>query len=395
MDDRNDEGMRTVPPGLQRSLYRPGRGQSYLDFDFDRTPVTVAWELTRACALACKHCRAMAMPRRDPRELTTAEGYRLIDQVVEIGRPILVVTGGDPLMRRDVFDLIAYAASRELRVALSPSATALVTRRTLTQAKEAGVAMLHVSLDGSTPEIHDEFRGVRGSYQRTIEILGDAVDLDLPLQVGTTVNRRNLTDLPRLAEEVQRLGATVWSVFFLVPTGRGQAADMVSPAEHEEVFHLLAELSLRVPLHVRTTAAPAYRRVLAQHMSRVAPDAQEVTGAGFSVNNAAPSRGQGVNDGRGFCFVSHTGDVCPSGFLPIIAGNVRQQSLTELYRDSPLFRSLRDPIQLKGKCGRCEYRTLCGGSRARAYALTGDYLASDPSCVYEPAAAPSAQPVGV
>ena len=271
-----DEGMRTVPPGLQRSLYRPGRGQSYLDIDFDRTPVTVAWELTRACALACKHCRAMAMPRRDPRELTTAEGYRLIDQVVEIGRPILVVTGGDPLMRRDVFDLIAYAASRELRVALSPSATALVTRRTLAQAKEAGVAMLHVSLDGSTPEIHDEFRGVRGSYQRTIEILGDAVDLDLPLQVGTTVNRRNLTDLPRLAEEVQRLGATVWSVFFLVPTGRGQAADMVSPAEHEEVFHLLAELSLRVPLHVRTTAAPAYRRVLAQHMSRVAPDAQEV-----------------------------------------------------------------------------------------------------------------------
>lgn len=369
----------TTPP-----WFHPGQRPAYLDSDFAQTPVTLAWEVTRACALACVHCRAAAVPRRDPQELSTAEGFRLIDQVVELGRPILIVTGGDPLMRRDVFDLIAYATARGLRVALSPSATALVTRRALIRAQEAGVAMLHVSLDGSTAEIHDAFRRVRGSYLRTIEILSDAVDLGLPLQIGTTANRRNLTDLLPLADEVQRLQAAFWSVFFLVPTGRGRAADMISPSEHEAVFRWLAALSQRVPFRVRTTAAPAYRRVLAQQMARGALATQPLTRAGDTVDSATSSRGQGVNDGRGFCFVSHTGDVCPSGFLPVVGGNVREQRLTEVYRHSPLFRTLRDQSQLKGKCGRCEFRTLCGGSRARAYALTGDYLASDPSCVYQP-----------
>jgi radical SAM protein len=373
------------------TTYQPARGGSYLTVDFDRTPFTVAWEITRACALACVHCRAEAIPRRDPRELSTEEGFRVIDQVVEIGRPILVVTGGDPMMRRDVFDLLAYAVSRDLRVALSPSATALVTRRALEKVKSTGVHMVHVSLDGSEPAIHDAFRGVRGSYARTTEILKDVLDLGIPLQIGTTVSRRNVLDLPRIAERVSELGATVWSVFFLVPTGRAQAADMISPEEHEQIFNWLFDLSKEAPFHVRTTAAQHYRRVVIQRSSanRVGGSASpaatwHLTGAGYSFRMGEGPVGRGVNDGNGFCFISHIGDVYPSGFLQISAGNVRTQSLVELYRSSPLFRSLRDPSLLKGKCGRCEFRAVCGGSRARAYYLTGDYLESDPSCVYQP-----------
>src|SRR5579884_2977666 len=242
------------------TTYQPARGGSYLTVDFDLTPFTVAWEITRACALACVHCRAEAIPRCDPRELSTEEGFRVIDQVVEIGRPILVVTGGDPMMRRDVFDLLGYAVSRDLRVALSPSATALVTRRALEKVKSTGVHMVHVSLDGSEPAIHDAFRGVRGSYARTTEILKDVVDLGIPLQIGTTVSQRNVHDLPRIADRVSELGATVWSVFFLVPTGRAQAADMISPEEHEQIFNWLFDLSKEAPFHVRTTAAQHYRR---------------------------------------------------------------------------------------------------------------------------------------
>lgn len=380
--------------GSPNSSYRPGQGRSYLTVDFDQTPFSVAWEITRACALACVHCRAEAIPRRDPRELTTAEGFQLIDQVVEIGRPILVITGGDPMMRRDVYDLLAYAVSRDLHVALSPSATALVTRRALERVKEAGVRMLHLSLDGSEPAIHDSFRRVKGSYQRTVEILRDTVDLGIPLQIGTTVTRHNLADLPRIAERVLSVGATVWSVFFLVPTGRAQVADMITPEEHERLFHWLFGLSLHVPFHIRTTAAPAYRRVVIQRMREDRALATNghgsaatwhLTGAGYGFRGGRAPTGRGVNDGNGFCFVSHLGDVCPSGFLQLPAGNVRGQSLVEIYRESPLFRSLRDPSQLRGTCGVCEFRSVCGGSRARAYALTGDYLASDPSCLFTPA----------
>lgn len=372
------------------NTHRFARGGSYLTWDFDRTPFTVAWEITRACALACVHCRAMAIPKRDPRELTTEEGFRLIDQVVEIGRPILVVTGGDPMMRRDVYDLLSYAVGRDLRVALSPSATALMTRRALEKIKQTGVHMLHVSLDGSEPAIHDTFRRVEGSYQRTVGILRDIVDLAIPLQIGTTVSRHNLDDLPRIAERVAALGATVWSVFFLVPTGRAQADTMITPEEHERVYQWLAELSQTAPFHVRTTAAPAYRRIVLQRKQREsqassgAANGWQLTGAGYSFRAGDAPTSRGVNDGDGFAFVSHIGEVCPSGFLQLAAGNVREQSLVEIYRDSPLFRALRDRTQLKGKCGRCDFRAVCGGSRARAYALTGDYHASDPSCTYVP-----------
>lgn len=368
---------------------QPG-GPAYLAVDFDQTPYTVAWEITRACALRCVHCRAVAQPRRDPQELTTAEGFAVIDQVVALGRPILVITGGDPLMRRDVYDLVAYARARGLRVALSPSATHLVTRERLARAQAAGVEMVHLSLDGATAGVHDAFRGVRGSFERTMEILGDALDLGLPVQIGTTVSRRNVADLEGITAHVRAAGAKVWSVFFLVPTGRAQAADMLDAEEHEHTLHWLAAHAESAPYHVRTTAAPHYRRVVIQRQRAKAaapagePPTWTLTGAGYAFREGQAPVQKGVNDGKGFCFIDHRGNVCPSGFLQLSAGNVRERSLVELYREAPLFRELRDPSLLRGKCGRCPFRDVCGGSRARAYALTGDYLAADPSCVYQP-----------
>lgn len=379
-------------------MYQPARGGSYLTQDFDQTPFTVAWEITRSCALACVHCRAEAIPRRDPRELSTGEAHNLIDQVVEIGGPILVVTGGDPMMRRDVYDLLEYGVSRGLRVALSPSATALVTLRALERVRDIGVSMIHISLDGADAAAHDGFRGVNGAFARTMRILNDCRELGIPLQIGTSVTRRTLADLPAIAERVREAGARVWSLFFLVPTGRGRVEDMITPEEQEAALHWMYTVSKDAPFHVRTAVTPAYRRVAIQRRraeeraSNSASDGAsgpitwEQTGAGYSFRQANAPAGRGVNDGAGFCFVSHIGDVYPSGFLQIPAGNVREQSLSSIYRDSELFRTLRDPSLLKGKCGQCEFRAVCGGSRARAYAMTGDYLAPDPSCPYIPAA---------
>ena len=370
--------------------YLPARGASFFDVDFDQTPFTLAWEITRACGLACVHCRAEAMPFRDAGELTTDEAFGLIDQAVDLGGPILVVTGGDPLMRPDVYDLLRYAVSQDLRVALSPSATGKLTRPALERVKAAGTHMLHLSLDGASAETHDRFRGVRGSYERTIARMRDAAELDLLLQIGTTVSRHNLSELAAIGDRAADIGATVWTVFFLVPTGRGQAADMLTPVQHEQVLHWLHEYARSAPFHVRTIAAQHYRRVVIQSRNAASTSTEprwEYTGAGFSARvHKRASATRGVNDGNGFCFVSHVGDVYPSGFLQIKAGNVREQTLSQIYRDSPLFRSLRDPSRLKGKCGACEYRAVCGGSRARAFAMTGDHLASDPSCVYDPPA---------
>jgi AdoMet-dependent heme synthase len=380
-------------PGERR--YQPARGGTFFDVDFDRAPFTVAWEITRACALSCIHCRAEAIPRRHPAELTTEEGFRLVNQVAEMGTPILVVTGGDPLMREDVYDLLGHAVSRGLHVALSPSATGRLTQRSLEQVKSTGTHMLHLSLDGSRPRVHDRFRGVRGSYARTIARLRSAREMGFLVQVGTTISRHNVHDLPAIAERVAEAGADVWTLFFLVPTGRGRLSDMLSAEEHERVFGWLHKLSQTVPFHVRTIAAQHYRRVVitAQRAAKIAEDGAgdrprwAYTGTGFSARvKERASAMKGVNDGRGFCFVGHTGDVYPSGFLQARAGNVREESLATIYRDSPMFRALRDPSALKGKCGDCEFREVCGGSRARAYAVTGDYLTEDPSCIYLPAA---------
>jgi radical SAM protein len=357
------------------------------EVDFDRAPFTIAWEITRACAFACRHCRAEAQPSRDPRELTTAEAFRLIDQIREFGDPILVVTGGDPMMRRDLFDVLDYAVECGLRTSLTPTTTRLVTPQALRRVRDTGVRRIAISIDGPTAQVHDAFRGFPGSFDTALAIVRDALDAGLSFQVNTTVSRYNLHLLDELSELVARLGAVQWSLFFLVPTGRATTADMIAPEEHERVFHWLYDRSRNAPFDVKSTAAPAYRRVVIQR-AREGGDGRApiaLAGAGYRYEDGLARPAKGVNDAKGFCFISHIGDVYPSGFLPLAAGCVRERSVVEIYRHSTLFRDLRQPDLLKGKCGRCEFRDVCGGSRARAYALTGDALAADPSCVYEPA----------
>ncbi len=359
--------------------------------DFDRAPFTIAWEVTRACAFVCRHCRAEAQPRRHPDELTAEEAFNLIDQIKELGDPILVITGGDPMMRRDLYDILAYAVQKGLRTSLTPTTTRLASANALARVKDSGVRRVALSIDGPTAESHDAFRGFSGSFQIAQRIGRDVVAAGLSLQINTTVSRYNLHLLDDMTQMVADLGAVQWSVFFLVPTGRGKVADMISAQEHERVFHWLYDLSKRASFDIKSTAAPAYRRVVIErereegYPAGVAGEMpRTLAGAGYRYADGLDRPAQGVNDGKGFCFVSHIGDVCPSGFLPLSAGNVRQQTVADIYRHAPLFRDLRQPDRLKGRCGRCRYRQVCGGSRARAYALTGDYLAADPSCAYDP-----------
>jgi AdoMet-dependent heme synthase len=368
--------------------------------DYNVNPFIVIWEVTRACALKCLHCRAEAQYHSDPRQLTFNEGKKLIDQIAELDNPLFVFTGGDPLMREDLFDLAKYAIEEKgLPVSMTPSATPRVTFEAVQRAKEVGLSRWAFSLDGSTAEIHDHFRGTPGSYAMTMRGIDYLKQLNIPIQINTTVSRYNLNDLESISEKVKDMGAVMWSVFFLVPTGRGQLKDMISADEHEEVMKWLFKLSKTMPYHVKTTEAHHYRRVYLQEQRRLAETGLNLEWGGSAESSAPWLNGggsesrrpdflgrapKGVNDGNGFVFISHIGEVCPSGFLPLVSGNVREKTLAEIYRNSPVFRELRDKSLLKGKCGACEYKNICGGSRARAYALTGDYLESDPACSYMP-----------
>ena len=344
----------------------------------DRAPFLVFWETTQACDLACRHCRADARPARDPRELTTDEGRRLLDEIHAMGCPLVVLTGGDPAKRPDLVDLVTHGSALGLHVALTPSATPLVTPALLERLAGAGLARLAVSLDGLSPASHDGFRGVAGSYARTLDILRDARRLGLTTQVNTTVTDANVDQLEVIAERLAPLEITLWSVFFLVPTGRGEQLCVLDPYTVETVLGRLATIAAHAPFDVKTTAAPHFRRVLLQrHLRR-----SGVVGITDAIGRAP----RGVNDGQGVVFVSHRGEIFPSGFLPIGCGSVRTESLAEVYRTHPTFVALRDPDRLGGKCGVCEFRRVCGGSRGRAYATTGDMLAEEPACSYRPAA---------
>jgi radical SAM protein with 4Fe4S-binding SPASM domain len=338
---------------------------------FASAPFIVIWEVTRACALACVHCRAEAIPRRSPDELTTDEGMTMIDRVAAFGpsSPLFVLTGGDPMRRRDIAPLVRHAVDRGLSVGLTPSGTAAVTRARLEEVKDAGLARLALSLDGSSADAHDAFRRVRGSHGYTMRIIDDARELGLPLQINTTVSRQTVADLPAMVDVVQQAGAVLWALFFLIPIGRARTEQGLRAREIEDVLDWAADLQERVPFGIKTTEAPQYHRVL----------------AGRRVDARAIGRaGRAVTDGNGFLFVDHVGRICPSGFLPLAAGNVRSDDIVHVYREHPLFRSLRDPDRLHGRCGRCEFRGRCGGSRARAYAASGDPLAEDPGCAYAP-----------
>ncbi len=343
---------------------------------FDHAPFLVFWETTQACDLVCKHCRADARPGRDPGELSFAEGARLLDEIRAMGCPLVVLTGGDPAKRPDLVDLVRHGTAIGLRVALTPSATPLVTPALLAALADAGLTRLAVSLDGATAATHDGFRGVAGSFERTLAILRAARAVGLTTQVNTSVTDLNVGELERIAAEIATLGINLWGVFFLVPTGRGEALRVLAPDAAEAVLERLAAIARTAPFDVKTTAAPHFRRVLLQQQVR----RQEILGIDDGIGRAP----RGVNDGQGIVFVSHRGEICPSGFLPLPCGSVRRDSLAEIYRRHPVFTALRDPDKLGGKCGICEFRRVCGGSRARAFAMTGDMFAAEPACAYEP-----------
>ncbi len=362
---------------------RQANNERMVHADFDLAPFTIAWEVTRACAYACVHCRADAQHTRDPHELSTDEAKALIERLAAFGNsPILIFTGGDPMMRPDLFDLIAHATTKGLRCSLTPTATALPTIERLNKAREAGIRRLALSLDAPRPEVHDDFRKIPGSWQRTMDILHRAHDVGLSVQVNTTVAKHNVEILQEMVPFIQEVGAVQWSVFFLVPTGRAMAEQMISAEQHESVFNWLYDLSKNAPFDIKGTAAPMYRRVaIERKKAEAAGKPVTFQGAGFQYADGLNRPTKGVNDGNGFLFISHIGEIQPSGFLPLTAGNVRTDDIVEIYRHSRLFTDLRDYSQLKGVCGTCQYKDVCGGQRGRAYGITGDYMESDPACI--------------
>lgn len=388
---------------MEARVARQERRESFMaGIDFARAPFSVVWEVTQACPLVCRHCRAEAQPRRNPDELTVDEARDLIDEIAEFGNPIFVLTGGDPLARKDLPELAAYSIEAGLRTSLAPSVTPRLKRERIEPLRDAGVARIALSLDGAHPEVHDGYRGVAGSFERTLAAFDMVRDAGFTLQINSTISRQTIGDFEELLALVTKVEPIQWSVFFLVPVGRGQKDDVVSPEEHEAMFERLWEVSRAVDIDLKVTAAQPFRRVAITkareaataggHPSAVLPggngDARlrGFGGVGFTHSDGMDRPTKGVNDGNGFLFISHIGEICPSGFLPLSAGNVREDGVVDVYRNSELFVNLRDSSKLKGKCGMCEFADVCGGSRARSWALTGDELASDPTCVYLPAA---------
>lgn len=368
--------------------------------NFDASPLVVFYETTLACDLVCAHCRACAQPRRHTDELSPEASLALLDELARFPDPPLVVlTGGDPMKRDDIHQIVSHGVSRGLTMAMTPSATPLVTCDALLRLFDAGLSRLAISIDGATAATHDALRGVPGSFDRSLEILRDARNCGLPLQVNTTVHRGNVDELEAMAEMFDDFGLALWSVFFLVPVGRALADRRIEPERYEEAFALLAREARRRSFVIKTTEAPHYRRYVLQQRKRyrrrqAATASQEAArrdaGRGSGDRQAAAAwtpatTGMlGTNDGNGVLFVGHTGLIQPSGFLPLPCGRFPEDSIVDVYQNHELFRSLRDSDGFHGKCGVCEYRSICGGSRARAYALTGDALGSDPDCAYQP-----------
>ncbi len=378
--------------------------------DLNKRPFIIFWELTRACKLACKHCRAKAQKERHPDELSFEEAKKVIEQIKAFGKPypLVVITGGDPLLREDVFDIVKYGVNSGLRIAMAFSGTDLATSEVLESLKEAGVSRIAISIDGSNESIHDGFRGIKGTFKESMKILKNARKAGISTQINTTVTKFNLHDLANIAKLAIENEATLWDVFFVVPTGRAKIEYMPSSQEFEDILNWLYDVSKKTGLNIKSSAATHLRRIELQRDAGMEMKVSELYydllhqidgleaelksesagsivagGHGRSLADGI-KRMMGITDGRGMFFISHVGEVYPSGFLPLVAGNVREMSLKEIYNESKIFKDLKDPEKLKGKCGRCEYRRICGGSRARAFALTGDYLTQEPRCIYTP-----------
>jgi AdoMet-dependent heme synthase len=352
--------------------------------DFTKSPFLVIWETTQACDLTCRHCRASAEPHRKPGELSTEEGKRLLRDIHDMGCRIVVLSGGDPLKRPDLYELVKYGRSLGIRMATIPAATDLLTRDVLVKLKEADLDQVAFSLDFPTADLHDTFRGTPGAYEKTLQGVRWAGEVGIPSQINTTITRQSLPYLEPMGELVQKLGIVFWEVFFLVPMGRGKLLEELNAEQCEDAFRILYDVHKRCSFVLKVTEAPHYRRYVAQRegVAQGLPERlRRSEGPGGTVGYAP----QAVNAGNGFMFVSYEGDIYPSGFLPSSGGNVRAAKIADIYRTAAIFRELRDPSKLKGICGKCEYKEICGGSRSRAFATTGDYLATEPWCVYKPA----------
>ena len=350
--------------------------------DTTERPLVFIWEVTQACDLSCDHCRADAHPARHPDELSATEAKKLLAQVRAFGEGQLVVfSGGDPCKRPDLVDLVEYGTDIGLTITMTPSGTSELTADAIGDLKDAGLKRIALSLDGASVASHDSFRGEQGIFEETMRAARAVRDASVPLQINTTVCQRTVGELPAIRNRVRNLDAVLWSVFFLVPVGRGRMLDPVSPEQSEEVMEWLTTVSDEEDFGLKTTEAPHYRRVVAQQRAAETPDDARESEPG---SDRGTRRRAGVVAGDGFAFVSHTGDIYPSGFLPQSAGNVRRDDPVERYRNSPLFQRLRNRDALEGKCGECPFRDVCGGSRSRAFAYTGNPMASDPLCPYLP-----------
>ena len=358
--------------------------------DLDARPILVFWETTKACGLACRHCRATALAEPQPGELSLADGALLVESLADFGAPspVLIATGGDVLMRRNIDELIARARAARVPVALAPSVTPLLTAERAKTLHRAGVKVVSVSLDGATAETHDGIRGIEGHFDRTLAALRMLRAAGFVVQVNTVVMRDTVHELPAVARIVKECGAGIWELFFLIRTGRGSELEELTPQENEDVCQFLVD-ACRYGFVVRTVEAPFFRRVVAMQSEgagdlyrRLAAELQRELGP----PTAAPkAQTKGTRDGRGIVFVGHDGEIFPSGFLPVGLGNITEDSLVEVYRDHPLLRRIR-AAEFTGRCGVCTFRELCGGSRARAFATSGDPLGEDPACGYEPGA---------
>lgn len=372
--------------------------------DFDQRPILVFWESTRACLLACKHCRAEAMPHPAPGELSPSEGLRFLDSLTAFGRPypVLIMTGGDVLMRPDAFTLIEHARGLGIPVGLAPSVTPRLTDEAISRFADLGGSIVSISLDGATAATHEGIRGVADHFDATVKAIERLVAAGFTVQVNTVVMRDNVTELPAIAQILKDVGAKVWEVFFLIPVGRGQDVGALDAQASEDVCHLLYDASA-YDLIVRTVEGPFFRRVVgwrkAQGPDINASPAQIARQYGLGAlyttlaeelrerlgppRSAPRAQSTGTRDGKGIIFVAHNGVVYPAGFLPLALGNVRERDIVSIYRENPLLQDIR-ASRFSGACGRCDYRDSCGGSRARAFALTGDPLGEDAACVMTP-----------
>jgi heme b synthase len=336
----------------------------------------IAWEVTRSCNLNCLHCRAAAERGPYEGELSTGECFRFIDEVAAFSKPVLILTGGEPLLREDIFEIASYGTHKGLRTVMAVNGT-LLNPEKATAAKQAGIQRVSISLDGATPESHDRFRGVVGAFAGALEGIRFLKETGLAFQINTTVTKGNLGEIEDILQLAIQLGAAAHHIFLLVPTGRGKelAGEEVAPEAYEQTLEWFAKQDSHVPLQLKATCAPQYYRIVHQHGG-----SKDLKGQGEDLHTFT----RGCLGGISFGFLSHHGDVQPCGYLEIIAGNIRERPFQEIWEEAEVFQQLRDVNNLQGKCGVCEYRMVCGGCRARAYALTGNYLAEEPLCPYEP-----------